>query len=63
MYGIKEASIIAFRQPVEKLAPYGYDLMNYTANLWYHTSRKTTFALYVDNFSVNYFFPKTTISI
>ena len=58
MYDLNEASIIAFTNLVEKLSPYGYNPMNYTTDLWHHTSRKITLALYVDNFSVKYFFQR-----
>ena len=55
MYGLKEAGIIAFNQLVAKLAPYGYSPMKYTPGLWKHNTRKTTFALCVDDFGVKYF--------
>jgi len=55
MYGLKEAGIIAFQQLVAKLAPYGYSPMKYTPGLWKHNTRKTTFALCVDDFGVKYF--------
>ena len=55
MYGLKEAGIIAFRQLVQKLAPFGYSPMKYTPGLWRHATRKTTFTLCVDDFGVKYF--------
>jgi hypothetical protein len=55
MYGLKEAGIIAFNQLVKKLAPYGYIPMKCTPGLWRHTTKRTTFALCVDNFGVKYF--------
>ena len=61
MYGLKEAGIIAFTQLVQKLAPFRYESMKFTPDLWCHTTRKTTFTLCVDNFGVKYF-SKTTPS-
>ena len=55
MYGLKEAGIIAFKQLVNKLRPYGYEPMKHTPGFWRHTTRKTTFTLCVDDFGVKYF--------
>jgi len=55
MYGLKEAGIIAFNQLVKKLAPSGYEPMPFTPGLWKYLTRKTTFVLCVNNFSVKYF--------
>lgn len=55
MYGLKEASILAFNQLAKKLAPFGYHPMKHTPGLWRHETRKTTFALCVDNFGIKYF--------
>ena len=55
MYGLKEAGIIAFKQLVNKLEPSGYHPMQHTPGLWRHKTRKTTFALCVDDFGVKYF--------
>ena len=55
MYGLKEAGILVFNQLVEKLAPFGYRPMKHTAGLWKHDTRKTTFALCVDDFGIKYF--------
>jgi hypothetical protein len=56
MYGLKEvAAIIAFNQLVKKLAPAGYKPTPFTPGLWRHRTKRTTFALCVDNFGVKYF--------
>ena len=55
MYGLKEAGIIAFKQLVPKLEPFGYHPMEHTPGLWRHKTRKTTFALCVDDFGVKYY--------
>ena len=34
MYGLKEAGIIAFKQLVHKLEPFGYHPMAHTPGLW-----------------------------
>ena len=55
IYGLKEAGIIAFNQLVHYLAPHGYEPTPCTSGLWSHTTRLTTFTLYVDNFGLKYF--------
>ena len=48
IYSPKEAGIIALEQLANKLAPYGYEPMNYTPGIWHHKASKTTFDLYLD---------------
>ena len=55
IYGLKEAGLIAFKQLVTNLAPFGYVPMKYTPGLWRHQTKPTTFALCVDDFGVKYF--------
>ena len=55
MYGSKEAGVLAFNKLVKALAPHGYKPMPNTTGLWIHKTRKTTFALCVDDFGVKYF--------
>ena len=57
IYGLKEAGLIAFKQLVTNLAPYGYVPMKFTPGLWKHRSKPTTFSLCVDDFGVKYFAP------
>ena len=55
IYGLKEAGILAFNQLVQKLKPAGYELMPFTPGLWRHRTKRTTFALCVDDFGIKYF--------
>jgi len=55
MYGLKEAGVFAFNQLVQKLAPVGYGPMPFTPGLWRHRTKRTTFALCVNEFGVKYF--------
>jgi hypothetical protein len=55
MYGLKEAGILAFNQLIQKLKPAGYEPMPFTSGLWRHRTKRTTFALCVDDFGVKYF--------
>jgi hypothetical protein len=55
MYSLKEAGILAFNQLVQKLKPAGYEpMMSFTPGLWRHRTKRTTFALCVDNFGAKY---------
>ena len=55
MYGLKEAGIVAYKNLVKNLAPFGYEPMKYTPGLWRHTARRTTFTLAVDDFGIKHF--------
>jgi hypothetical protein len=55
MYGLKEASILAYDQLKAHLAPYGYAPFRFTPGLWRHNTRPTTFTLAVDDFGIKYF--------
>jgi hypothetical protein len=55
MYGLKEASVLAFEQLKAHLAPHGYTPMPFTPGLWKHKTRRTTFTLAVDDFGIKYF--------
>jgi hypothetical protein len=55
MYGLKEASILAYDQLKDHLAPYGYAPVRLTPGLWKHNTRRTTFTLAVDDFGIKYF--------
>ena len=55
IYGLKEAGLIAFKQLVTNLAPFGYEPMKFTPGLWKHRTKPTTFTLCVDDFGVKYF--------
>jgi hypothetical protein len=55
MYGLKEASILAYEQLKEHLAPHGYAPARFTPGLWCHKTKRTTFTLAVDDFGIKYF--------
>ena len=55
IHGLKEASLLAFKQLVTNLQPFGYEPCPFTPGLWQHTSRRTAFTLCVDDFGVKYF--------
>jgi hypothetical protein len=55
MYGLKEASILAYHQLKEHLAQYGYAPVRFTPGLWKHNTRHTTFTLAVNDFGIKYF--------
>ena len=55
MYVLKEAGIIAFNNLFQNLAPFGYEPMPYTPDLWRHKAKPTTFTLCVEDFGIKYF--------
>ena len=55
MYILKETGVLAFNKIVKTLSPYIYEPMPHTTVLSSHKTRKTTFALCVDNIGVKYF--------
>jgi hypothetical protein len=55
MYGLKEASILAYEQLKAHLAPHGYAPVRHTPGLWKHDSNGITFTLAVDDFGIKYF--------
>jgi hypothetical protein len=55
MYGLKEASVLAYDQLRAHLAPYGYAPVRFTPGLWKHNKLRTTFTLAVDDFGIKYF--------
>jgi len=55
MYGLKQASILAFQHLVRQLTPHGYRPCLYTTGLWEHDTRPTKFCLCVDDFGIKYF--------
>ena len=54
MYGLKQASLLAYNFLKEKLAPHGYHPIPHTIGLWKHDVRPITFCLCVDDFGVKY---------
>ena len=55
MYGLTEASIIAFKSLVANMAPREYHPVRLTPDLWRHETLPTTFTLVVDDFGIKYF--------
>ena len=55
MYGLKQAAILAYKQLKERLEPAGYYPIPDSNGLWAHKTRKTIFALCVDDFGIKYF--------
>ena len=55
MYGIKEASVLAFNQLFKSLAPHVYKPMLHSTGMWRHCTLKTTFDLCVNDFGNKYF--------
>ena len=45
MYGLKQATVLAYNQLVRNLEPHGYVPCPFTAGLWRHKTRKTKFCL------------------
>ena len=54
MYGLKQASILAYANLKESLKLYGYAPMIGTVGLWGNKNRSTKFCLCVDDFGINY---------
>jgi hypothetical protein len=55
MYCLKEAGVIALNQLVQKLDPSGYEPIPFTPGLWRHRTKRSTFALCVDDFGIKSF--------
>ena len=55
MYGLKQAAILAYNLIKKQLEPAGYIPIKETNGLWKHCTRKTIFALCVNDFGVKYF--------
>ena len=55
MYGLKEASILAYDELKTHLKLHGYSPVKITPGLWTHDTRKTTFTLAVDDFGIKHF--------
>ena len=55
MYGLKQASVIAYQQLVKHLDGHGYHPIPFTTSLWSHLTLKTKFCLCVDDFGIKFF--------
>ena len=54
MYGLKQATILAYKQLKTNLAKFGYHPIPHSVGMWKHKSRKTLFCLCVDDFGIQY---------
>ena len=54
VYGLKQAAILAYKLIRKRLKPAGYYPINESNGLWRHKTRKTIFALCVDDFGIKY---------
>ena len=55
MYGLKQATILAYENFKKSLKPHGYAPVIGTVGLWKHKSRSTNFFLSVDDFGIKYY--------
>ena len=55
MYGLRQAAILAYKQLVDNLKPYGYYPIPHTVGMWAHKTRRTKFCLCVDDFGIKYY--------
>ena len=55
MYGLKQAAILSYNLIKQRLGPSGYYPIKESNGLWKHKTRRTIFALTVDDFGVKYF--------
>ena len=54
MHGLPQAELLANKQLVKNLVPFGYKPCRFTPGLWKHEWRPITFTLVVDDFGVKY---------
>ena len=54
MYGLLQAGILAYKQLVNQLKPYGYEPCKFTQGLWKHKTNGITFCICVDDFGIKY---------
>ena len=55
MYGLKQAAILSYNLIKQRLMPAGYYPIKESNGLWKHKTKKTIFALTVDDFGIKYF--------
>ena len=54
MYGLKQASVLAYENLVRNLKIHGYAPIPHTVGLWRHSTRPITFCLCVDDFGIKF---------
>ena len=55
MYDLKQAAILAYKQLVKHLQPFGYAPVPHSLSLWTHETKPTEFCLCVYDFGVKYY--------
>ena len=55
MYGLKQASIIAYNELISHMDPNGYHPVTFTTRIWAPKTIRTKVFLCVDDFGVKYF--------
>ena len=55
MYGLKQAAILAYKQLVKHLHPFGYSPVSHPLSLWIDNTNPNFFCLCVDDFGVKYY--------
>ena len=55
MYGLKEAAILAYKQLIRNLLPYGYRPIPLSPGLWKHDTNPLYFILTVDDFGIKHY--------
>ena len=55
MYGLKQASILAWDNFVSNLSKHAYHPIKHTTGMWEHETRRTKFCLCVDDFGIKSF--------
>ena len=55
VYGLEQAAILAYNNLSALLTNAGYKLIINSLGMWKHTTRRTIFSLYVDDFAVKYY--------
>ena len=55
MYGLKQAAVLAYKNLIKNLAPFGYASIPNTDSYWGHTTNPAKFCLCVDDFGIKYF--------
>ena len=55
MYGLKQAAILSYNLIKKRLEPEGYYPIKESNGVWKHKTRRTIFALKVDDFEIKYY--------
>ena len=55
MYGLRQATLLAYNFLQHNLAPFRYKPISYTTGLWKHETRNIVFCLCIDDFGIQYY--------